>query len=61
MKLPILYTSTDNLRVMAAKIMSRARSTPAVEEDSILIPRTEINMWGKNRPYSKANLMNMWL
>ena len=40
------------------KIMSKSRSVPAVEEDSILVPRTEINMWGKNRPYSKVNLMN---
>jgi len=58
MQLPIKYTSTGDLRIIAEQIMTRARSAPAVEKDSILVPRTNINMWGKNRPYSKANLMN---
>ena len=58
MNLPITYTSTKELRIRAAQIMTRARISPAVEEDSILVPRTDINMWGKNRPFSKANLMN---
>ena len=59
MRLPISYTNTEYLRAMSAKIMSKSRSIPAVEEDSILVPWTEINMWpwGKNRPYSEANLM----
>jgi len=58
MNLPISYTSTSDLRIRAEQIMAQARSIPAVEKDFILVPRTDINMWGKNRPYSKANLMN---
>ena len=58
MNLPISYTSTGDLRIMAEQIMIKARSVPATQDDSILVPRTEHNMWGKNRPYSKSNLMN---
>ena len=58
MRLPITYTSTDDLRTRAGKIIAWARSIPAVEDNSILVPRTKIIMWGKNRPYSKSNLMN---
>lgn len=58
MRLPLTYVSTRFLRDAASRILSKSRSTLAVEEDAIFIPRTEINMWGKNGPYSKSNLMN---
>ena len=58
MLLPISYIETDELRERASQILTRARSKPSIDQDSILIPRTELNMWGKNRPYCKSNLMN---
>ena len=57
MALPIVHTGSNELRERAAQTMIRARSIPATQEDSILIPRTEINMWGKNKPYSKPSLV----
>ena len=58
MSLPIIYTSTEELRVRASQIMTKARAVPAVDENSILVPRADTNMWTKNRPYSKSILMN---
>ena len=58
MLLPITYVETDELRERASQILTRARSQPSIDQDSILVPRTEINMWGKNKPYCKSNLMN---
>ena len=58
MLLPIKYIETNELRERASQMLTRVRSQPSIDQHSILVPRTEINMWGKNKPYCKTNLMN---